>query len=185
MRGKVNSVSGDNMKFIENMVDEVYDPSKTYNKGDTVLYNKVLYICKNDGTTGKWNADLWEQTTLVSILNSNLTTINNNVSAKAQKWFSGYVGKSFSIPAQTSEIIIYVFVNGSSEICLTAHWCHLMVDWFNGVTRGIRLLGKSATNGIEYGAVLSYDDNKIIQLQQAWQGTSDVTASTIVCFAYR
>ena len=129
MRGKVNSVSGDNIKFIEkeydsatvynegdtasirgvlysclvnnttgtlnmdrwkrvylsdlaeitsseqalaDMVDEVYDPSKTYNKGDTALYNEVLYICKNDGTTGKWNADLWEQTTLVSILNSNL-----------------------------------------------------------------------------------------------------------------
>lgn len=130
MRGKVNSVSGDNIKFIEkeydsatlykkgdvalirgvlysclvnnttgtlnmdrwrrvylsdlaeitsseqalaDMVDEVYDPSKTYNKSDTALYNEVLYICKNDGTTGKWNADLWEQTTLVSILSSNLT----------------------------------------------------------------------------------------------------------------
>lgn len=130
MRGKVNSVSGDNIKFIEkeynsatvynkgdtasirgvlysclvnnttgtlnmdrwkrvylsdlaevtsseqalaDMVDEVYDPSKTYNKSDTALYNEVLYICKNDGTTGKWNAGLWEQTTLVSILNSNLS----------------------------------------------------------------------------------------------------------------
>lgn len=132
MRGKVNSVSGDNIKFIEkeydsatvynegdialirgvlysclvnnttgtlnmdrwkrvylsdlaeitsseqalaDMVDEVYDSSKVYNKDDTALYNEVLYICKNDGTTGKWNADLWEQTTLVSILNSNLGSV--------------------------------------------------------------------------------------------------------------
>lgn len=153
MRGKVNSVSGDNIKFIEkeydsatvynegdtalikgvlysclvnnttgtlnmdrwervylsdlaeitsseqalaDMVDEVYDPSKAYNKGDTALYNEVLHICKNDGTTGKWNADLWEQTTLVSILNSNLSNY-----IKTEVLYNGAGGTvNLTIPAE-------------------------------------------------------------------------------------
>lgn len=41
-----------------------YDATKTYHKGDYVLYDGNIYICNSDNVTGVWNSDYWLQTDL-------------------------------------------------------------------------------------------------------------------------
>lgn len=41
-----------------------YNTGTTYKEGDLVFYNKELYYCKMDGTTGAWNAAKWTAVTL-------------------------------------------------------------------------------------------------------------------------
>lgn len=45
-----------------------YDSSETYNTGDFVVYNDVLYQCKEDNVTGTWDSSKWEQATLQDLL---------------------------------------------------------------------------------------------------------------------
>ena len=40
-----------------------YDQTATYNTGDVVMYELLMYKCKADGTTGNWDASKWERTT--------------------------------------------------------------------------------------------------------------------------
>ena len=43
----------------------------TYNVGDYVIYNKILYVCNTEITTAEsWNASHWTQTTIAQMLNS-------------------------------------------------------------------------------------------------------------------
>jgi hypothetical protein len=37
----------------------VYTDASTYNTGDYVVYSGGFYVCKNNGTTGTWNAANW------------------------------------------------------------------------------------------------------------------------------
>lgn len=117
-------------------------------------------------------------------LANELGKINSNFINFTQKYFDGYVGNTFSLVPGMSEILIYVFVGGNSEICLIAHWCSCMVNWYNDRNRAIRLLGKSKAGGVEYGAILGIN-NTNIWLSDAWIGTENVTSNTVVCFAYR
>ena len=40
-----------------------YDSTQTYNTGDVVMYELLMYKCKENGVTGTWNASKWERTT--------------------------------------------------------------------------------------------------------------------------
>lgn len=40
-----------------------YDSTKTYNIDDVVMYELLMYKCKENGVTGTWNASKWERTT--------------------------------------------------------------------------------------------------------------------------
>ena len=69
---------------------------------------------------------------------------------------------------------------------MQSHWTRQMVGWWGTLVKAFRMLGKSGINGVEYGAVIAYDTtNKVLSLSSAWQGTTDVTQSTTVTYAYR
>lgn len=40
-----------------------YDLNETYNTGDVVMYETLMYKCKEDGVTGVWVPEKWERTT--------------------------------------------------------------------------------------------------------------------------
>ena len=61
-----------------------YDSSETYNTGDFVVYNDVLYQCKEDGVTGVWNSSKWETATLQDLLDDAEAAMAA-VSSKAEK----------------------------------------------------------------------------------------------------
>ena len=42
---------------------EAYDQTATYNTGDVVMYEFLMYKCKEDNVTGNWDATKWERTT--------------------------------------------------------------------------------------------------------------------------
>ena len=50
-----------------NISDE-YDSTKTYNSGDVVIYNSVLYICDGTSVTGDWDSTKWIHTTVKQLL---------------------------------------------------------------------------------------------------------------------
>lgn len=45
-----------------------YDSTKTYNAGDFVIYNDLLYKCLADNTTGTWDSTKWQQATLQDLV---------------------------------------------------------------------------------------------------------------------
>ena len=45
-----------------------YDSTKTYNTGDFVVYDNVLYKCKEDNVTGTWDSSKWQTATLQDLL---------------------------------------------------------------------------------------------------------------------
>ena len=42
---------------------DAYDSTKTYNTDDVVMYQYLMYKCKEDNVTGSWDATKWERTT--------------------------------------------------------------------------------------------------------------------------
>lgn len=42
---------------------DAYDLTATYNTGDVVMYQYLMYKCKEDNVTGAWDASKWERTT--------------------------------------------------------------------------------------------------------------------------
>lgn len=60
----------DNMEIIDDVMHstqislaDAYDINSTYNTGDIVMYEMLMYKCKEDNVTGAWNASKWERTT--------------------------------------------------------------------------------------------------------------------------
>ena len=49
-----------------------YDENTTYNTGDKVIYNNLLYECNDDGVTGAWDATKWDSLTVASMTASDL-----------------------------------------------------------------------------------------------------------------
>lgn len=45
-----------------------YDSAETYNEGDFVVYNDLLYKCLEDNVTGTWDATKWQQATLQDVV---------------------------------------------------------------------------------------------------------------------
>lgn len=46
------------------MSADAYDTTETYDEGDIVIYENVLYKCKADNVSGNWDSTKWEVTTL-------------------------------------------------------------------------------------------------------------------------
>ena len=63
-------------KALDNTAD-AYDDTETYNTGDMVIYNNVLYVCNTDSTTGAWDATHWDQTTVAAITSSLNSALSN------------------------------------------------------------------------------------------------------------
>ena len=49
-----------------------YDENTTYNTGDKVIYNNLLYECNDDGVTGTWDGSKWDSLTVASMTDNNL-----------------------------------------------------------------------------------------------------------------
>lgn len=54
---EVKEISADNLA-------EAYDGTATYNEGDYCTYDGVLYKCNTDNTTGTWDVQYWDATTV-------------------------------------------------------------------------------------------------------------------------
>ena len=65
-------------KALDNTAD-AYDSTETYNTGDLVIYDNVLYECNTDSTTGTWDATHWDQTTI----DDELSSLNSNIAWQA------------------------------------------------------------------------------------------------------
>ena len=52
-----------------NIADE-YDSSHTYNTGDRVIYEGVLYVCNDDNVTGAWDSTKWGSATIDEIISA-------------------------------------------------------------------------------------------------------------------
>ena len=97
-------------KALDNTAD-AYDDTETYNTGDMVIYDNVLYVCNTDSTTGTWDASHWDQTTVAAVTNS----LNS-----ALEWKS--VGEAF----------------GNTNINLPADWRELSVVARYGTSGGLQ-----------------------------------------------
>lgn len=62
---------------IEESFAPLYDTTETYNEGDLCTHNATFYECQEEGTTGEWDENNWERTS-VKKLNDR---INNDLSA--------------------------------------------------------------------------------------------------------
>ena len=54
-------------RLIDMCFDE-YDSANTYNEGDFVVYEDVLYKCKEDNVTGAWDSSKWETATFQDLV---------------------------------------------------------------------------------------------------------------------
>lgn len=74
--GLMSADDKNKLDSIENIIDDAYDSTHTYNTGNTCIYNNVLYKCNTDGTTGAWDSTKWDATTVAELI-SNETIITN------------------------------------------------------------------------------------------------------------
>ena len=51
-------------------VAALYDSSHTYNTGDRVIYEGVLYVCNDDNVTGAWDSTKWDNATIDEIISA-------------------------------------------------------------------------------------------------------------------
>ena len=64
------SVINANMDIIDNVMHssqislaDAYDINSTYNTGDVVMYEFLMYRCLEDNVTGVWDPEKWTRTT--------------------------------------------------------------------------------------------------------------------------
>ena len=62
----------------------VYDSTQTYNTGDMVIYDNILYVCNADNTTGTWNASKWIQTNVAGQTAAIKNSLNNKLNKGTQ-----------------------------------------------------------------------------------------------------
>ena len=92
-----------------------YDSAKTYNIGDVVMYELLMYKCKENNVTGTWNASKWERTT-----------------ASATGGGGGGGGSSVSYGYDNPETAgsdgdVYYALNSSDELVGT--WLYIVNQW--------------------------------------------------------
>ena len=71
-------------RLIDMCFDE-YDSTNTYNEGDFVVYNDVLYKCKQDNVTGTWDSSKWETATfqdLIDDVNEAVASVNGKANTE-------------------------------------------------------------------------------------------------------
>lgn len=132
---------------------DLYDSSVIYNEGDYCIYNNTLYKCNTNNTTGTWNAQYWDITSIADEL-ANLHTTDDGEIAWLQQlsnMLEGYQFKSENLEG-----------NGGSLSYNYSHAC-------------IVIIGRGAS-GLYYGHWSGY--NAIVPAQNHSASFTTVTGSS-------
>lgn len=62
------ATAGENDAATQRMIADTYDPDKTYNRDDIIIYNNELLAANEDNVTGEFDATKWRKVTVVSTL---------------------------------------------------------------------------------------------------------------------
>ena len=90
-----------------------YDATQTYNTGDVVMYELLMYKCTDDGVTGTWNASKWERTTASECGDSGSDVEANPSGTATEELNKLRVDNTiYSIP-EGSEVVVYGEASGS------------------------------------------------------------------------
>lgn len=90
-----------------------YDSTQTYNTGDVVMYELLMYKCTDDGVTGAWNASKWERTTASECGDSGSDVEANPSGTATEELNKLRVDNTiYSIP-EGSEVVVYGEASGS------------------------------------------------------------------------
>lgn len=90
-----------------------YDSTQTYNTGDVVMYELLMYKCTDDGVTGTWNASKWERTTASECGDSGSDVEANPSGTATEELNKLRVDNTiYSIP-EGSEVVVYGEASGS------------------------------------------------------------------------
>lgn len=90
-----------------------YDSTQTYNTGDVVMYELLMYKCTDDNVTGTWNASKWERTTASECGDSGSDVEANPAGTATAELNKLRVGNTiYSIP-EGSEVVVYGEASGS------------------------------------------------------------------------
>ena len=90
-----------------------YDSTQTYNTGDVVMYELLMYKCKENGVTGTWNASKWERTTASECGDSGSDVEANPSGTATEELNKLRVDNTiYSIP-EGSEIVVYGEASGN------------------------------------------------------------------------
>ena len=122
---------------------DAYDLNSTYNTGDKVMYEKLMYKCKEDGVTGAWDASKWERTTAVEGSGADLD-IYGEASGTAEASFSD--GASASLVECEIGIVPTQDLHGYSK------------PWAGGAGKN-KLDCSNATSGSLYGVDFTVNKN--------------------------
>lgn len=104
------------------VITDAYDLTSTYNTGDFCIYNDTLYKCNTDNTTGTWDAQYWDATSVADEINE-LNTGLSGVEAYRCKYSYTAWGTSMSseythVPFFKVQIDLdyYIATNGGDYI---------------------------------------------------------------------
>lgn len=90
-----------------------YDSTQTYNTGDVVMYELLMYKCKENGVTGTWNASKWERTTASECGDSGSDVEANPSGTATEELNKLRVDNTiYSIP-EGSEVVVYGEASGN------------------------------------------------------------------------
>lgn len=90
-----------------------YDSTQTYNTGDVVMYELLMYKCTDDNVTGTWNASKWERTTASECGDSGSDVEANPSGTATEELNKLRVDNTiYSIP-EGSEVVVYGEASGS------------------------------------------------------------------------
>lgn len=93
-----------------------YDSTQTYNTGDVVMYELLMYKCTDDNVTGTWNASKWERTTASECGSSGSggSDVEANPSGTATEELNKLRVNNtiYSIP-EGSEVVVYGEASGN------------------------------------------------------------------------
>ena len=90
-----------------------YDSTQTYNTGDVVMYELLMYKCTENNVTGTWNASKWERTTASECGDSSSDVEANPSGTATEELNKLRVDNTiYSIP-EGSEVVVYGEASGS------------------------------------------------------------------------
>lgn len=90
-----------------------YDVTQTYNTGDVVMYELLMYKCTDDNVTGTWNASKWERITASECGDSGSDVEANPTGTATEELNKLRVDNTiYSIP-EGSEVVVYGEASGS------------------------------------------------------------------------
>ena len=85
------------------VITDAYDSTATYNTGDLCIYSDTLYKCNTDNTTGTWDAQYWDATSIADELGA----INTELSGLKMIEVSDTI--TASLTANNIETVTFTF----------------------------------------------------------------------------